>query len=79
MVVGKLICNEVNMKKIFIYKTKAGKFYFESEDTYKHSNKKEVLFEIETDYPEPLKKTEIQQEIKNIEDVDKLLIEIFGE
>lgn len=67
------------MKKIYIYKTKAGKFYFESEETYKHTNKKEVLFEIETDYPEPLKKTEIQQEIKTLDDVYDLLKEIFGE
>lgn len=67
------------MKKIFIYKTKAGKFYFESEETYKHTNKKEVIFEIETDYPEPLKKTEIQQEIKTLDDVYALLKEIFGE
>lgn len=65
--------------KILIYKTEKGKFYFESEETYKHSNKKDVLFEIETDYPTPLKKTEIQKEIKNISDVDKLLHEIFGE
>ena len=65
--------------KILIYKTKAGKFYFESEVTYKHSNKKDVLFEIETDYPEPFKKTEINQEIKDIADVDKLLQEIFSE
>ena len=67
------------MNKILIYKTKTGRFYFESESTYKHSNKKDILFEIETDYPEPLKKTEIKQEIKNIEDVDKLLAEIFSE
>lgn len=67
------------MNKIFIYKTKAGKFYFESEETYKHTNKKEVIFEIETDYPEPLKKTEIQQEIKTLDDVYALLKEIFGE
>lgn len=67
------------MKKIFIYKTKAGKFYLESEETYKVSNKKEVLFEIETDFPEPLKKTELKQEVKSIEDIDKILKEIFGE
>lgn len=65
--------------KILIYRTKIGKFYIESEETYKHSNKKEVLFEIETDYPTPLKKTEIQKEIKDISDVDTLLHEIFGE
>lgn len=67
------------MNKILIYKTNTGHFYFESESTYKHSSKKDILFEIETDYPESLKKTEIKQEIKNIEDVDKLLAEIFSE
>lgn len=64
---------------MYIYKTDKGNYYIESEDTFKHTKNKFELFEIETDYPLPIKKTQIQQEIKTSEDVDKLLLEIFGE
>lgn len=64
---------------MYIYKTTNGNYYLESEETYKHSKNKIELFQIETDYPQPIKKTQIQQEIKSSEDVDKLLFEIFGE
>lgn len=67
------------MKKLYIYKTKSGNTYFESDETYKNSKTKDILYEIETDFPDPIKKTKIQNEIKSIEDVDKLLYEIFGE
>lgn len=65
--------------RMYIYRTDKGNYYLESENTYKHTKNKFELFEIDTDYPNPIKKTQIQQEIKSSEDVDKLLFEIFGE
>ena len=67
------------MKKLFIYKTNKGKFYFESDDTFKNNKTKTVIFEIETDYPDPIKKTAIQKEVNTNEDVYELLKEIFSE
>lgn len=67
------------MNKILIYKTKTGKYYIESDSTYKHTKTKTVLFELETDFPDVIKKTELKNEIKTMNDVQKVLEEIFGE
>lgn len=67
------------MKTLYIYKTNNGNTYIESDDTYKHTKGKQELYQIETDYPEPIKPIKLQQEIKTSNDIDNLLQEIFGE
>lgn len=66
--------------KIFIYKTKSGKYYIEGDATYRHTKNKEQLFEIEgPECPVAVKKTELQGEVKTFDDVEDILRGIFDD
>lgn len=64
---------------LIIYKTNKNNWYFESDETFKKTKTKEVLYTVEGDFPCEIKKTKLDKPLSNIEEVENLLQEIFGE
>lgn len=65
--------------KIFIYKTNTGNYYIESDETFKKTKVKTVLFEVSSeDCPVRLKKTKLTHPVDDMNSAQNLLAEIFG-